>query len=140
MSAWIVSKAHIDVLVHAMGRRELFDSITLDEAGQRLWDENYRSVNYRYQENAQTPRYTYEQPPVKWSPDQLTKILGCYEYQSCESHNFEDTEAGLWCLDLREALVREGADENSDEARSAPWGVCDCGGAHEDYRHEEVLA
>lgn len=139
MSAWIVSKAHIDVLVHAMGKRELLE-VSPDEAGRILWAENHRSVNYRYQENTPTPAYRYAAPPVDWTPAQLTKIVGCYSYQSCESHDYEETTAGRMVGDLSDALEREGADGESDEARSAPWGVCQCGGNHEEYACPQTVS
>src|SRR5690348_7047317 len=124
MSAWIVSKAHVDVLVYAMARRELLE-VTTDQAGAILWGENYRSVNYRYRETAETPAYAFTEPPVSWTPDQLTKILGCYEYQACESRDWEETEAHRMCADLAASLEREGANRESADADTAPWGVCD---------------
>lgn len=139
MSAWIVTKAHIDVLVHALGRRELMD-ISPNEAGAILWRENYRSVNYRYDERSRTPSYTYSQPPVKWSPDQLTKIVGCYTYQTCERPDWEQSKAFALVETLSEALDREGAKRDSAEADTAPWGVCECGGDHERYAHDAAMA
>lgn len=134
MSAWIVSKAHIDVLVHALGKRELL-STDPNTAGAILWGENYRSVNFRYDESEAAPAYAFEPPPVAWTPNQLLKILGCYDYQTCECDDYRATEAGELVTILQDSLAREGADEDSDEW--APWGVCHCGQAHEDYKHDE---
>lgn len=136
MSAWIVSKAHIDVLVWALGKRELFpDGMTPDEVGGVLWRENYRSVNYRYGERARVPEYRYAVPPVKWTPDQLTKILGCYDYQSCERNDYGKSKAFGLVKILSESLDREGASRDSEEANTAPWGVCYCGAAHSEWEH-----
>lgn len=137
MSAWIVNKEHIDVLVHALGARELL-SMSPDDAGRVLWEENHRSVNNRYCESTPTPPYRYTFPPVAWTPDQLTKIVGCYDYQTCENCDWRATEAGEMVAQLMESLKREGADEDSAEAGTAPWGVCHCGQAHEEYAHEET--
>lgn len=139
MSAWIVNKAHIDVLVHAMGKRELLE-VSPDEAGRILWEENHRSVNYRYREGTPTPGYRYAAPPVEWNKHQLTKIAGCYEYQTCESDDWEQTVAYGMMVELGEALDREGALRESDEAATAPWGICTCGGAHEEYLHAEAVS
>lgn len=47
MSAWIVSKTHIDYLVTALIRAELTDK-SPDEAGRMLWRECLASVAWRY--------------------------------------------------------------------------------------------
>jgi hypothetical protein len=85
MSAWIVSKQHIDVLVrgaleqggfhhHVRWYNVLPDHpgkfatpegegvILASQLGQMLWRENHKSVNCRYSENRRTPPYVYEEP------------------------------------------------------------------------------
>lgn len=128
MSAWIVTKAHIDALVHALGKREMLEA-TLDETGQMLWHENHLSVNYRYNEQTPTPTYVYAAPPVAWTPSQLDKIVRCWNYQTCEHPEYEDSIAyRLVAVELTEALAREGVNEESH--RDTPWGLPSCGGNH----------
>lgn len=82
MSAWIVSKRHIDVLVagvlEAGGFRHrgkfitvieddgVYDGeaecMTANEVGRLLWSENHKSINARYNERTRTPNYLYAMP------------------------------------------------------------------------------
>ena len=67
MSAWVVARAHIDVLVLASvqfavpfhdtdpARPVLPSPAALAAAGTELWAENHRSVNYRYRERSEPP-------------------------------------------------------------------------------------
>jgi hypothetical protein len=79
VSAWVVDKAHIDVLVTALHPA---DQLHGDALGQRLWAENYKSVNYRYDTKTRTPEYrwTKRQVPAVW----VLAAAHCYDYQSCE--------------------------------------------------------
>lgn len=82
MSAWIVSKAHIDVLVagvleqggfqhrgkfiSVVGDDDVYDGeaecIDATELGELLWRENHKSINYRYGTRERTPSYVYRAP------------------------------------------------------------------------------
>lgn len=102
MSAFIVSKKHIDVLITslktAQNRFTIFHQQnainfdTLDEIGQILVNQNYESVNFRYNENA-VP-YKYEHKAVSL-PEivQILKLCDCYDYESCETDDYEQTLA-----------------------------------------------
>ena len=50
MSAWIVSKGHIDVLVNGLLQHGLISPKEIAQTGQLLWRENHLSVNDRYAE------------------------------------------------------------------------------------------
>jgi len=66
-----------------------------DEVGQILWDENYRSVNHRYNEDNGAPEF-HTRPlksPDKFDPVQALKAANGYVYQSCESPDYYETEA-----------------------------------------------
>lgn len=135
MSAWIVSKGHIDALVWALGVREGFpDGASPDEVGTILWAENHRSVNYRYDESEPTPPYVYTLPPVRWTPGQVLRLLECYDYQACESPDWKTTPAYQLTTTLREALANEGVAKSTD----APWGLPECGANEEGYEHDET--
>ena len=69
MSAWIVSQAHIDVLVLAGVQYATPYDVSADlrrgpnptgltAAGVDLWAENHRSVNFRYDEHTEPPVYS----------------------------------------------------------------------------------
>ena len=157
MSAWIVSKAHIDFLVSAakhFGIRAINNNGELvcaeedpDQIGQILWNENYRSVNFRYNENKSAPEYHYDTRCDRIKPGSLAEVnegapdfngltgigfllkaLGCYNYQSCETDDYEKTEAKA----IVSTLYHCAADklcELSPVSRAAheafPWGLDD---------------
>jgi len=130
MSAWIVSKAHVDVLVHALSSRGLL-LISPDEAGQILWRENHTSVNYRYREHTRTPSYTYTEPIVTWTPAAVLRQVHCYDYQTCEHPTYQDSHAHAMVHELIDAFKRERVSERSKAYNDAPWGVHDCGLIHD---------
>jgi hypothetical protein len=127
MSAWIVSKLHIDYLVTALVRAELTTD-TPDETGRMLWRECLASVASRYPADGDGDRpgpvdfrdsdvdtYTWAETP-QLSPGGLDKTLGCYMYQSCEHPGWEQSQAYALTAKLKDSL---GAVEYDD---SVPWG------------------
>lgn len=134
MSAWLVSKAHIDVLVHALGVREMFpNGMSPDQVGQMLWDENVKSLDYRYE--GRHPelleghgRYQYSPPVEEWSPGMVLAEAGCYDYQACEHPEYATSVAHDLVVGLTTVLRKAGAVE-----ADAPWGVPECGHTHAEY-------
>lgn len=127
MSAWIVSKRHIDYIVTALIRAEL-TADTPDETGRMLWRECLASVAYRYPHDKDGERpgpvdfrdsdvdtYTWAETP-ELSPGGLAKTLGCYSYQSCEHPEWDGSQAQVLTTKLCEAL----GDVPYDD--SVPWG------------------
>lgn len=130
MSAWIVSKEHIDVLVRA--REAYSDSFWTrdfdrDETGRMLWRENLRSVAARYpnDESGERPgpiafvdedvdEYSYVNPGFKPTPGEVFQAVGCYEYQSCETDDWEETDAHKWCRELVDVVA--------SSMYEGPWG------------------
>ena len=141
LSAWRVSKKHIDYMLtagmmypefrdvplrwrvpgkevsHVKGGAEAESSPlsailqdtaeltmeTADNVGQMLWEQNYRSVNYRYDEYVPTPRYTFAiVPREEMNVLDAISLTMSYEYQSCETPDWERTEAH----EFAEALIR----------------------------------
>ena len=132
MSAYIVSKRHIDMLVTVAfygPQREIAVSpmgmwskpnfiyitqdlntqdMTPDDLGQLLWDENYRSVNARYNEDEKAPEYVFEplergKVPTIW---QAYSGIDTYEYQACEADDWYTTPAFRFCVALKDKLVK----------------------------------
>ena len=131
MSAYIVTKQHIDAIVTAYLHSQHFDTQrTSDEnnrIGQMLWDENHNSVNYRYGESTPTPTYTFEPcssykseegSTVKLDTVAICKLIDCYEYQSCERKEWASTKACDFCHALRKRLIAK-----MDGYEDAPWGI-----------------
>lgn len=134
MSAWIVSKTHIDALVQAGIEREMVRPEEADEFGKMLWGENLASIHYRYPdtvENGGYPgpagfvasdvdAYTYE--PLDGEPGITLKAEGvvntavaCYDYQTCEHPEYEGSKAE------RFALLLMGVTKNAES--DGPWGI-----------------
>jgi hypothetical protein len=89
-------------------------------AGQMLWDENFRSVNYRYTEEKSAPAYSFKRNLQPIDPIVVLKQISCYEYQSCEHSDWESSEAKAFCSALQGKMISwlPGYDD-------APWGVHD---------------
>lgn len=123
MSAWIVSKPHIDYLVMiatSIGDRGA--SIEQrNRIGQVLWTENARSVAYRYSAapSSEVEDYDHAFPGVEaFEPVKGLKLIDCYEYQSCEHPEWSDSEAKRICAQLRSICIRRLAGYDA-----APWGI-----------------
>ena len=97
MSAWIVSSGHIDVLVHALAQYEVVSpDLGADgfrALGQKLWQENHASVNYRYGEFTNTPRYQLRTTEATLDPIVVLKAVACFDYQSCEHPGWTASDA-----------------------------------------------
>lgn len=139
MSAWVVDKAHINLMVNAglstvdpltwyhEGEHHKLEDSSIDEVGQMLLDECIKSVGYRYQDSEVTDlpgrvdasyvipfkhKLAYDTPPVV-----VFKQIHCYEYQSCEHPEWETSEAHAFCRALESRLIRR-----LPGYEAAPWG------------------
>ena len=102
MSAFIVSKRHIDYLVTFVATRGYTNiyhngehkEYTATEIGTILTEANYKSVNHRYSEDVDTPTYTHRvcaNGPINAA--QVIKAARCFEYQSCEYPEYKESLA-----------------------------------------------
>jgi hypothetical protein len=114
MSAFIVSRQHIQYLVYALGKYELLEE-SPEATGQRLWDENIRSVMHRYPdepvEDLPGPiGETYEYKDVPYtavlSVAQVVNACRCYSYQSCEHPEWEHSYACALIETLEELAMQ----------------------------------
>jgi hypothetical protein len=132
MSAWIVSKTHIDALVQAGIEREMVRTDEADEFGRMLWRECLASVAYRYPGDSDGERpgpidfrdsdvdtYVYE--PLNGEPgvslvakSVVHKAAACYDYQSCEHPEWEDSKARVYVRMLIDM---------TETSEGAPWGI-----------------
>lgn len=100
--------------------------------GQMLWDENVRSVSYRYPDDKPTelPGPCDDVPlygdHVAWQgevrPVQVLKSISCFEYQSCEHPEWKTSEAFAFCRALESAAIYA-LDGYDDAAWGAPEAV-----------------
>jgi hypothetical protein len=129
MSAFIVNPEHIIELAVFLqkSRRKHREfqpiEITLNHAeliANTLNFENYRSVNYRYDDNEQPEKIIisikdYDNPRVT-NPVHILKMADCLAYQSCETDDWYMTSAKEMIDEIRRAAIQElpGYD-------NAPW-------------------
>lgn len=126
MSAWIVTPGHINTLVQAMAAEGIIPLTEATEVGRMLWDENHRSVNYRYRETTPTPDYSFEGIEARLDDTVVGVQVACYEYQSCEHPGWETSRARELCSLLADAICARNGWESADDAPGwdrAPWGV-----------------
>jgi hypothetical protein len=89
--------------------------------GQVLVDENYKGVNYRYNETDQAHAFEYHYKYQNGSCLQAVEVLAlcdCYEYQAAEDPSYLESKAeGLvqW--------IRLNAIGRLPGYKDAPWGV-----------------
>lgn len=93
------------VAVHKARRRELTPD-TADGVGMMLLAQNHRSFDHRYDGRhgvEAEPGEMYEFAAYKGQidPVQVLKALDCYEYQACETPDWERCEAWRFCDSLR---------------------------------------
>lgn len=130
MSAFILEDDTLDLLVsaglHGVGadaRLEVFHEgewhqwnkyENADALGSILKTENYKSVNYRYQEATPCEPYRYSgegivqylgsETVLPWA--QVLASLDCYEYQTCEHPEWETSLAKAICDRIRRKVCR----------------------------------
>lgn len=135
MSAWIVSKAHIDVLVYGLITFELLNEEKADTCGQMLVDECVKSVSALYPrdtpedlpgpaDNYYLKPYRFERPTKDLISIAIAKAVACFKYQSCEHDEWETSNAKK-VMDILEVTIAERYPnyENSEEYEyGSPWG------------------
>lgn len=128
MSAFVVGSEHVSAMLVAarkvpmnMGPGYRYAGETVyfhgneQAIGQKLLNENYRSVNYRYDEQNEAPKFRFV-VDRQWTAVELIKLCDCYSYQTCETPDWRETEAWAIMQALREYAIHAlpGMDD-------APW-------------------
>jgi len=120
MSAFLCSEYHINTIVAAID----------GDAGDFILmvNENLRSLEARYpgrpflkewKQEAGTYRFRGARSTV--SATQLLKACNCYDYQACETDDYETTDAAAFVKRVREYALAQGAKENGPEYDAAGW-------------------
>lgn len=131
MSAYIVAREHVDLLVRLIiegpagvpvnpGTAWYLRSYvmgTADELGQALVSECVASVAYRYREAPEAGTlpgpvdryylepYAYRRPVHRLTVPEALKALDGYEYQSCEHPGWEASPVRRLCDQVRGAVI-----------------------------------
>lgn len=131
MNKYIVSKKNIDLMIHglelATGEKTPEEKNIL---GQILWDENFKSVNHirRYSDSLKSMKYEFTKPERHYSLYEIYKTCRCYNYQSCETKEYDDSEAKA-IIDKIYLYIENslGMDlekiQKQEEYRAAGWGI-----------------
>ena len=148
MSAWVVSRAHIDALVATIiygpsdakfwgglwnsDQKRFYDASDADELGRELWLTCFESVQHRYPSKqpselpghghdlAEAETYRFPLATVKIPAVWAIKQCHCLRYQSCEHPGWEDSRSKRLLCNLADSCTDAlpGYDE-------APWGLDD---------------
>jgi hypothetical protein len=132
MSAFMVSKEHIDLLVHLalwgpssievpFGQWRPYNPLELDKAnelGELLVKENLSSIHCRYPDTITNPDatpgpceqywlkpYEYRDPQYRMTCLEALNAIACYEYQSSEHPEWKQSQAREFCEHLRKRVV-----------------------------------
>jgi hypothetical protein len=131
MSAYVVDRAHIHALVTASLIRGIGginphfpDGLDFHgdaaAAGQMLWNENFRSVAYRYSKGETTaPEYHFTPRRFPLSPVDVLQAIRGLRYQSCECPDYATTKAARWLACLEASAIA------TITERSQAWSISD---------------
>lgn len=93
----------------------------LQKVGDMLRAENARSVAFCYSEPAKAAPYTFERIAVRLDVPQLLRAVQCLEYQSCETDDWQETEAYRFLQKVRELCI----EALTSGERNLEWGAPD---------------
>ncbi|GGN37949.1 hypothetical protein FHR83_005397 [Actinoplanes campanulatus] len=110
MSAWIVDRDHLDLLLTAAVQWDLITADQADDTGRMLWKENLTSVAYRYprdRDGGSRPgphgfrdrdvdTYRYRPYPGRIDPEVIEAAAASLRHQSCEHPDWQHSAAARW--------------------------------------------
>ncbi len=121
MSAFIVEDDLIDLLATYAAEHRM--SVGEPQSvGTVLVAQNWRSVNYRYRENDEPESYTFHTYAGPMEPIAVIKACDCYDYQACETDDYQDTDAAKIVRLIRDRAIGEVLRQLPAYDR-APWGA-----------------
>lgn len=95
MSAFIVEKRQIDYILSAYSIGDYdYNEDIYSKMGQILTDQNYASVNYRYEKDTKAPTYKFNFIE-KGDTKQALAFCYCLNYQSCETPDYHNSEGKI---------------------------------------------
>lgn len=139
MSAFVVSDKTITAIVTAMQHKhfstdlkdpktgKVYNARTNPQMyGQLLLNENYRSVNYRYEEKSEprTFQMTYNTREGGYRDEftlgEMYGSIECYMYQTCETPDWVGSDIYFAMCSLKDDLAERMAEKLGMEI---PWGI-----------------
>lgn len=133
MSAFICSEKHVNTIVSYAAENDI--SVYIKAAsGQRYWHSvkkdpiliakilkqaNVDSVNHRYNESDKPSRAKYKPEATAFiSPIQIVKLCNCFDYQSCEVDDYDDSDAARIINSIRSNAIT-----NIPGYNDAAWAI-----------------
>lgn len=139
MSAWIVSEKHVLTLAYFY-HKFYFNSIDtwedtpefyhpiIKSTARILWNENIKSVDYRYDEK--NPRRSFTKnvlPETDLSYEGVVKVIDCWVYQSCEHPGFYRSKAYRMMLELKSHIldyaIKNSITFDRENYENTGWGI-----------------
>jgi hypothetical protein len=108
MSAYICDFYHISALAVAI-HRHLETGEKPGDIAQLLYEENCKSVAFRYQDIEPPEPFIFDRRALIsiHRPVELIKAAHCYDYQACEHPTWEDSRAHALIHRLLNRLIRQ---------------------------------
>ena len=100
MSAYLVEDETIDLMINYAIDNNLIKEEDVELFGQCLLQENQTSVNYRYNELTECPKYTFTRLENVDILD-VKQAVDCWDYQSCEHPTYKESIAYKFVKVLR---------------------------------------
>jgi hypothetical protein len=122
MSAWLCSENHINLLAaYSEDPETLFKLLVA---------ENIRSLEARYPGRDFLEEWKEEAAKYKFKPTErnddatlVVKCCDCFNYQSCETDDYDETEAARYVSAVRAAALAAGGKRDGAEYDALPWGI-----------------
>lgn len=126
MSCYVVSDKTINAIVWAMRKTRYlatlkgFSAITdPDKIGQILVNQNYKSVNSRYNEGETPHNFKYDYIDGLTLGDAYG-CINCYMYQACETPDWVGSEIYFTLCNLKDKIAEAMA---AELGQAMPWGL-----------------
>jgi len=120
MSAWLCSDEHIlEMASYYVEHCQKYsgDETTLKQAAEILYNENLESLAARYGDDYPPIKVPSAYEPIVENIFHMAKMVGCYEYQSCEHEGWKTSEAKEMCATILYFLLN-----NHPDYDAGPWG------------------
>ena len=120
MSAYIVNDETVSVIVKAFEIYNIthyssdcneFIEKKRQAIGQRLVNQNYRSVNYRYIDQMTPHKFEFTDINLmvngKLDTGLIVGCIDCYEYESSENKEYYGSSIQYWLKSLKNAILKQ---------------------------------